>query len=61
MGQSIGPATSEVGVSKNESQNILFLAYKRVLFSRILEIASLDFANFAYYLRQECHLTDLGG
>ena len=42
-------------------QNILIFVSKIGLFGHYLEIASLDFADFAYYIRQEWYLTDLGG
>ena len=31
------------------------------VFGHFLQIASLDFANFAYCIRQEWYLADLGG
>ena len=42
-------------------QNISIFVSKIGLFGHYLEIASLDFADFAYYIRQEWYLTDLGG
>ena len=42
-------------------QNISIFVSKIGLFGHYLEIASLDFADFAYYIRQEWYLTDRGG
>ena len=42
-------------------QNISILVSKIRLFGHYLEIASLDFADFAHYIRQEWYLTGLGG
>ena len=42
-------------------QNISIFVSKIGVFGHYLEIASLDFADFAYYIRQEWYLTDLGG
>ena len=40
---------------------IVLVVSKIGLFGHYLEIAALDFADFAYYIRQEWYLTDLGG
>ena len=42
-------------------QNIRLFVSKIGVFGHFLEIASLDFANFAYYIRKQWYLTDLGG
>ena len=42
-------------------QNISIFVSKIGVFGHYLEIASLDFADFAYYIRQEWYLTDQGG
>ena len=42
-------------------QIIRLFVSKIEVFGHFLEIASLDFANFAYYIRKQWYLTDLGG
>ena len=52
---------SPISTKKMCLQIISLFVSKIEVFCHFLEIASLDFANFAYYIRQECYLTDLGG
>ena len=41
-------------------QNISIFVSKIGLLGHYFEIASLDFADFAFYIRQECYLKDGG-
>ena len=48
-------------LKKKSLQNNLLFVSKIGVFGHFLEIASLDFTNFAYFNRQEWYLADLGG
>ena len=52
---------SPILIKKMCLQNISIFVSKIGPFGHYLEIDSLDFADFAYYIRQEWYLTDLGG